>query len=712
MGPLACLRLELPTAILGPRREPKAKFQPKYGCNKAIGGCSLGNVLTLFRRISDFPRFDIRKLSLATLSHQYPGLRQAHEAFGSWEANSPGLRPLRVCHEAATASAAAQPEAVVTLQSGEFAGSPSSLEDVIANSKTGQALKVLESTELTREDVCIAALAFSKKNGSRGLVAVEALARERGLLQGPPSSKAWFGLIKAYGVLKRLDDVRRCFRAAQNTGAWQGTSEDMRNTTIFLNAMHTDLEFVFARTKLMMDASVPLETGAFNVLLKACMRAKDGAKARTVLDLMDAAGAQPDEITMASLIKALSYADDFEGVLSVRDIMEDRQITPTPGVWGALLVACGAARQHETALMLWRELKVAMGGPEMVPANVYNAMLTACNASRQGERSLMVFNEMVNARVVPTVTTYNLAIKACASNPGQRPRPEQLLTALTLYMQMREAGLVPDEFTYGTLMELCAEGRQGRVAAQLQERMVRDGVKANMVIYTSLMKALTRSGMVEQALAVFGKMIWGPARLKPTRATFRVLVRELREQGALAAALRVYTGMRRAHFAPNNRDFQELIAAAAETALANGDPELQQQVAALCNISSVKVVDLHGMSTYEARAAVLCVLSMLVTQYQRGEEPVQQLTIITGRGSHTDGGKAVLPVTVRRLLHEELHIPLPPPTDYKKDGSSKVVRSSGNPGRIVLEEETLLHWLRARSHAARQLAYPGLEANA
>ena len=56
----------------------------------------------------------------------------------------------------------------------------------------------------------------------------------------------------------------------------------------------------------------------------------------------------------------------------------------TPAVWGSLLVACGAAGQAETALMLWRELRAAdaqRGGPP--PPDVFHAMMTACNMCGQ-----------------------------------------------------------------------------------------------------------------------------------------------------------------------------------------------------------------------------------------------------------------------------------------------------------------------------------------
>ena len=48
--------------------------------------------------------------------------------------------------------------------------------------------------------------------------------------------------------------------------------------------------------------------------------------------------------------------------------------------------------------------------------------------------------------------------------------------------------------------------------------------------------------------------------------------------------------MRRCGFAPNDAEFAELTAAAAEVALSQEDSDLQAQVASLCNVTSARQV--------------------------------------------------------------------------------------------------------------------------
>lgn len=85
-------------------------------------------------------------------------------------------------------------------------------------------------------------------------------------------------------------------------------------------------------------------------------------------------------------------------------------------------------------------------------------------------------------------------------------------------------------------------------------------------------------------------------------------------------------------------------------------------------------VDLHGMSVLEARAAVLCVLSMLQQQFRDTGGVTHDVTIITGRGAGSEGGEPVVRREVAALL-QRLHLHLPPeaPPD--------------NPGRIVIPRQ-------------------------
>ena len=61
-------------------------------------------------------------------------------------------------------------------------------------------------------------------------------------------------------------------------------------------------------------------------------------------------------------------------------------------------------------------------------------------------------------------------------------------------------------------LRLPAAALQGLCALQLAEEMEAEGVQANVVSMTALIRALGSSGLVEECMGCFRRMVWGPAR--------------------------------------------------------------------------------------------------------------------------------------------------------------------------------------------------------
>lgn len=567
----------------------------------------------------------------------------------------------------------------------------SRIRETVRSKKSEQALAQLGDLIHDAGDLRIALDEFVSKRSAKGVRGVESLARKMDVLGCDRGSGVdlWFALIAAYGRLGRLNSVSRCFKFARSSGKWFGGEKDVIHTNQFLHALHSDTQRLFVRFRQFMQEGAVLDTGSFNVLLKSCMKEGDTRRAKMVLSWMSEQRQQPDGISYSTLIKIFSYGNNFDGVLYVMDLMDINGFTPTDEVLSNLLVACGSSCQHDTALMIWRDIKRARGN-EAMPISLYESMMISCNQASHGERSLELLDEMKENGLVPSVKAYNLALSACRAQPGKRARPIDLINAINIFSEMKVKNVHLDQFTYGQLFEISADAEQGQIASWLHKSMVLDNIRPNVIISTSLMKAYIRGGMVDEAMSLFRKMIWGPSTLKPTGATYRTLAKELRERGHVPEALQIYTAMRKAKFAPNNIEFQKLISAAAETAFSSGDAHLQQEVAQLCRISSLSTIDLHGTSRYEARAAVLCVLGMIVTEYRQRSKAPGPLTIIVGRGGHSEDNKPVLGSVVRSMLVDLLRFNL----DDTEDEVEELQPISRKEGRIVIPSTVLLEWLQ------------------
>eukprot|EP00854_Cymbomonas_tetramitiformis_P023905 gene23905-29006_t len=111
------------------------------------------------------------------------------------------------------------------------------------------------------------------------------------------------------------------------------------------------------------------------------------------------------------------------------------------------------------------------------------------------------------------------------------------------------------------------------------------------------------------------------------------------------------------------------LSALAEAA---GKDSLSNPAAPLPNIIDNSYIDLHGLSTVEARAAVLAALRSLDLAMLEQVKPIplQDLVIVTGRGQNSTDGLPVVRHAVLKLLEElKISVVASPPQNQLEDGT-------------------------------------------
>lgn len=197
------------------------------------------------------------------------------------------------------------------------------------------------------------------------------------------------------------------------------------------------------------------------------------------------------------------------------------------------------------------------------------------------------------------------------------------------------------------LFHAATQAGDGKAAWQLWQDI--STLRPDTALVTAMLKALGSAGMIDEAMTVFRACVWGPRRCRPNRRTFVTLMRACREAGALREAFVVYQGMRSAGMHPDNKQFQQLLAACADVVVddsagrnARGfDVEREVYPALYAAFLQGPVdLDLHGLSVREARVAVLTVLRAAMHAHKRGGKGrraahLDDLVIITGAGQHS-----------------------------------------------------------------------------
>ncbi|GJN31110.1 hypothetical protein PR202_gb19468 [Eleusine coracana subsp. coracana] len=219
---------------------------------------------------------------------------------------------------------------------------------------------------------------------------------------------------------------------------------------------------------------------------------------------MQAAGVCLNLVTWSSLINAYANSGLLDRAIEVLEEMTRDGCQPTAPCFNIILTACVKSCQYDRAFRLfysWKEsgIKISLSPGEK--RNIDDSM-TFCREHSSNSGNMLV----VSFR--PTVTTYNILMKACGTNSER---------AKSVMNEMRRSGLCPDIISWSTLMNIYGSSRNRNGAIQALRRMQRVGIRLNVAAYTvaikvtykTLLTARNKYGSlqeVQQCLAIYQEM--------------------------------------------------------------------------------------------------------------------------------------------------------------------------------------------------------------
>ena len=432
-----------------------------------------------------------------------------------------------------------------------------------------------------------------------------------------------------------------------------------------------------------------LDLSSFNTMLAIAgaqnsplPRHQRAVRARQVLQDMARAAVAPDAITLASAVAALGSAGAVDEAFNVWKEMRAGGVVPDSKCWTAMLSACRTARQFERCSSLFSGMRAASGGvqPGVIHWNVLIDTAVVCGMP---EAAFALAEEMEKVhQLAPDKYTRNSLLRATNAQYGID----------AAFAAAAEQQLSVADWT--ALVDLCADEEDPARAAATVAMMSTFGVDPDVVTFTALIKAYANAGDSAGALAAYDQMC--RAGLQANNNTFLGLLRACRTANDFDRASVVYERMRQAGVRPQISAFRSLLAAWVDTAVCGTAGVAVEQLPAWlldagmseegCSmlVTGAACVDLHGLSTDEARALILCRLRQLREVAAADEPPPTGLVIITGRGLNSEDGKTVLREEAERLC-AELRL------DCTNDES--------NPGRLLVPAASLHAWLiRERAH--------------
>uniref|UniRef100_A0A0E0KC85 PROP1-like PPR domain-containing protein n=1 Tax=Oryza punctata TaxID=4537 RepID=A0A0E0KC85_ORYPU len=498
--------------------------------------------------------------------------------------------------------------------------------------------------------------------------------------------KDQFGGINMFACRSIIDICGHCGSSVQARIIFEGLLADKitPNVYVFNSLMNVNahsFSYNFSVYKHMQNLGVPPDLTSYNILLKTCCNAKEYKLAQEIYEEikkkerndakmwklasdikqdMQAAGVRLNLVTWSSLINAYANSGLIDRAIEILEEMTRDGCQPTAPCFNIILTGCVKSCQYDRAFRLfhdWKEYGVKISlSPEQ--KGCFGNDFTYCEEHTSNSSTLLV----VPFR--PTVTTYNILMKACGTN-GER--------AKSVMNEMRRNGLCPDLISWSILMDIYGSSQNRDGAIQALRRMQRVGMKLNVTAYTVAIKACVENKDLKLALHLFEEM--KAQQLKPNLVTYKTLLtaRSPAMFGNLSGNEKGWLTHDR--YQANDYYLKNLIVEWCEGVLSSGNGnreyyQLDQRKESFKlvlekvttflqkDVDQNQTVDVRGLSKVESRIVVLSVLRKIKEKYLLGRAVQDDVVIITGHGkaSSTKAETSVVEVehAIVAVLTDEL----------------------------------------------------------
>lgn len=235
-----------------------------------------------------------------------------------------------------------------------------------------------------------------------------------------------------------------------------------------------------------------LETDRFvgNSLLTVYFKlGPDFSETRRVFDCLY----YKDVISWTSMISGYIQVGEFEESLKLFWDMLGSEIEPNGFTLSAVIKACSELGKLRLG---WCFHGMVFGrgfDPNPVISSALIDMYGRNYCPREAQR---LFNELLE----PDAICWTSVISAFTRN-------DQFEEALALFFSMlRNYKLIPDGFTFGTVLTACGNLKRLKQGKQIHSKVVTSGLSGNVVVESSLVDMYGKCGSVSDARGIFGRM--------------------------------------------------------------------------------------------------------------------------------------------------------------------------------------------------------------
>ncbi|CAL5387957.1 unnamed protein product [Camellia sinensis] len=196
------------------------------------------------------------------------------------------------------------------------------------------------------------------------------------------------------------------------------------------------------------------------------------------------------EQSINDYISSLCKQNLFKQALDAFDFLQKHtSFHVKPSTYAQLISACSSLRSVDQGRKIHNHILIHSCQPDMILQNHLLNMYGKCGALKDAQR---VFNEMPKRNVVSWTS-----VIAGYSQHGQE------IDAIKLYFLMQKSGLMPDQFTFGSIIRSCSSLSSIEIGRQLHVHVIKSEFGSHLIAQNALIAMYTKFGQIADALDVF-----------------------------------------------------------------------------------------------------------------------------------------------------------------------------------------------------------------
>lgn len=351
----------------------------------------------------------------------------------------------------------------------------------------------------------------------------------------------------------------------------------------------------------------------WNAIVVGFARSGQCFDAMDLFRVMNRSDVGVNEISLSSILSACAEVKGYWQGLQVHCLAIKSNLVSDICVRNAMLDMYGKCGALDEACGIFEEM-------EQRDVVSWNAVITALEQNRQWEKTLICFDEMMCCAIEPDEFTYGSVLKACAglrtleagvkvhdriikSGLGLDPFVGSTLVdmyckcgdideakklhcrmeaqtmvswnaiisgfslqrqseeAQLFFSRMLEAGLKPDNFTYATVLDTCANLATVNLGKQIHAQTIKQELQKDVFISSTLVDLYAKCGNLQDSLLMFEKM--GERDF----VSWNALICGYAQNGHALEALKMFERMQAHNVRPNHATFIAVLRACGHVGL-------------------------------------------------------------------------------------------------------------------------------------------------